>query len=77
MEVSYSITYYYKNGQIRHATAASELEALDMVRAEIKKDPECCANILMAEFEKSTPHKKSMKVDRYENRGGNVVKLRY
>lgn len=77
MEKSFKITFNYEDGRNVHKEAKTQQEALEMVRQEINKDPTCCANIVMAEFEKETPNKQLVKVVRYARRGNNVVELKY
>lgn len=77
MEKMFKITFNYEDGHNKYAEAKTQQEALEMVRREINRDPSCCANIVVAEFEKETPSKQSVKVIRYAKRGQNIVELKY
>lgn len=75
METSYKITFYYKDGRTVSVGADDLESAKDVVWEELGKDSECCANIVIAEFDSDTPHKQYVKLERYEKRGSTIMKV--
>jgi hypothetical protein len=72
LETSYRITFRYKDG--RNVTLGAEdlQTAKDLVWKELENDPECCANIVIAEYESETPHKQSVKLESYRRVNGHI-----
>lgn len=77
METSYKITYYHKSKPSEYDTAATIKEAREKAANKLLNDEECCANIVISEFEKETPNKTSVSMERYEMRDHVVTKLEY
>lgn len=77
METVYKIDLHYQSGAIKHVQTKTKSEALDIVMSEVKKDKTCCATVIEVEFEKEAPNKQWVRLDRYEHRNGDVIKMDY
>lgn len=77
METSYKITLFFKDGTFGNHQTNTLDEAKKYVTTRITLDPSCCANIIIAEYEKDTPHKQSVRLERYEYRNGTIIVQNY
>ena len=77
MEVNYNVTLFYNDGKTEKLELKCLDESMKIIMDKLKTHPECCAHIMSAEFEKETPHRQFVKIDRYENKNGKVTKVPY
>lgn len=77
MEHSYEITFTCKDGKVDKMTFTDEEAAKHEIFRRIKEDPSCTASVVIAEFEKETPNKRWVKMERYENRSGHIERIDY
>jgi hypothetical protein len=75
MDHEYVVRYYFKNRPQESEPAKTLEEARSKASKRLRDDPECCANIIIAEFEPETPNKRLVSMERYEIRGEEVTRL--
>ena len=74
MEKSYEITFYYLDGRLENIKVKNEEEAKQKVWERVSKDPSCCANIIIAEYDPAKPHKRWVSMERYVHKMGPSVR---
>ena len=73
MRMSYVINYYYNNGKIEREDSDSLDDAQQRALFKMKHDPNCCANILISEYDEATPNKQSIKMISYIQKDGQIL----
>jgi hypothetical protein len=77
MNTTYTVTFFYKDGQTNVVPGQDAKEVTQMIFEEITKNPSCCANVLIKEFDEANPNKSWVKIHRYENKNGHIEKVPY
>lgn len=73
----YKITFTTKTGTRDTLESLTREEVKQVIWDRLTKDPDCCANVIISEFEEETPNKSWVKLERYEHRNGAIQCIAY